>query len=70
MNNLTLMQSIKNPHDHIFLNINQQNNERKIWLVIALTLITMLAEIIAGLIYGSMALLADGIHMFTLLELC
>ena len=34
-------------------------------LVVGLTLATMLAEILAGSIFGSMALLADGWHMGT-----
>jgi cation diffusion facilitator family transporter len=40
-------------------------NERKVLLVVGLTLATMLAEILAGTIFGSMALLADGWHMGT-----
>jgi cation diffusion facilitator family transporter len=32
-------------------------------LVVALTLLTMVIEIVAGLVFGSMALLADGLHM-------
>ena len=32
-------------------------------MVIVLTVITMAAEIICGIIFGSMALLADGWHM-------
>ncbi|MDJ0720554.1 MAG: cation transporter, partial [Desulfobacterales bacterium] len=39
--------------------------ERNTWWVIALTLIMMVAEISAGMIFGSMALLADGWHMGT-----
>ncbi|MEO0651708.1 MAG: cation transporter, partial [Planctomycetota bacterium] len=31
--------------------------------MIALTAVTMVAEIVAGLAFGSMALLADGLHM-------
>ena len=38
-------------------------NERKVLLVVGLTLATMLAEIMAGSIFGSMALLADGWHI-------
>ncbi|ABZ76519.1 cation diffusion facilitator family transporter [Shewanella halifaxensis HAW-EB4] len=39
--------------------------ERNTAYVLVLTIVTMLAEIIAGTIYGSMALLADGWHMGT-----
>lgn len=37
--------------------------ERRTRIVIGLTIVTMVAEITAGLVYGSMALLADGLHM-------
>jgi cation diffusion facilitator family transporter len=52
-------------HDHFFLGSDHQRNERKVWMVIALTTAMMLAEIAAGTIYGSMALVADGWHMST-----
>ncbi|MGE6743378.1 CDF family Co(II)/Ni(II) efflux transporter DmeF [Allorhizobium pseudoryzae] len=52
-------------HAHVFLGENHSRNERKVWLVIALTAVTMVAEIVAGTVYGSMALLADGWHMST-----
>lgn len=52
-------------HAHVFLGENHSRNERKVWFVIALTAATMVAEIIAGTVYGSMALLADGWHMST-----
>ena len=39
--------------------------ERNTWKVISLTLVMMVIEIIAGLLFGSMALLADGFHMAT-----
>jgi len=54
-----------NPHAHVFLGADHRKNERRVWLVIALTVVTMVAEIIAGIVTGSMALLADGWHMFT-----
>lgn len=52
-------------HEHVFLGANQDRNERKVWLVIALTATMMVVEIIAGHVYGSMALIADGWHMST-----
>ena len=52
-------------HDHFFLGSDHQRNERKVWLVIALTVSMMLVEIVAGTLYGSMALVADGWHMST-----
>ncbi|PLA74779.1 cation transporter [Hydrogenovibrio sp. SC-1] len=51
-------------HNHHFVRHSKQN-ERQVWIVLALTVVTMLAEIIAGTVYGSMALLADGWHMST-----
>jgi len=54
-----------NPHAHVFLGADHRKNERRVWLVIALTVVTMVAEIISGIVTGSMALLADGWHMFT-----
>lgn len=52
-------------HDHVFLGEDHARNERRTWLVIALTATMMVAEISAGTLYGSMALLADGWHMST-----
>lgn len=52
-------------HDHFFLGEDHKRNERKVWLVIALTASMMLVEIFAGTVYGSMALVADGWHMST-----
>jgi cation diffusion facilitator family transporter len=51
-------------HSHEFSASNEQG-ERRTRYVLVLTAITMLAEIIAGSVYGSMALLADGWHMST-----
>lgn len=52
-------------HEHVFLGADHQRNERRVWLVIALTATMMVAEIAAGSLYGSMALVADGWHMST-----
>jgi cation diffusion facilitator family transporter len=52
-------------HEHVFLGADHMRNERKVWLVIALTATMMVAEIVAGSIFGSMALTADGWHMST-----
>ncbi|KQY13126.1 CDF family Co(II)/Ni(II) efflux transporter DmeF [Rhizobium sp. Root482] len=56
---------LASPHDHVFLGDNHVRNERRTWLVIAITATMMVVEIIAGTIYGSMALVADGWHMST-----
>ncbi|MBM9592936.1 CDF family Co(II)/Ni(II) efflux transporter DmeF [Roseitranquillus sediminis] len=53
------------PHEHVFLGEDHARNERRTWLVIALTATMMVAEITAGTVFGSMALLADGWHMST-----
>ena len=53
------------PHEHVYLGDNHHRNERRTWLVIAITAAMMVAEITAGNIYGSMALVADGWHMST-----
>ncbi|MDQ0133229.1 cation diffusion facilitator family transporter [Neorhizobium galegae] len=52
-------------HEHVFLGADHERNERKVWLVIALTATMMVAEIVTGSIFGSMALTADGWHMST-----
>ena len=52
-------------HQHDFLGAHHERNERRTRVVIALTLVTMVAEVAAGLAFGSMALLADGWHMAT-----
>jgi cation diffusion facilitator family transporter len=52
-------------HDHVFLGADHDRNARRTWLVIALTATMMVIEIVAGTIYGSMALVADGWHMST-----
>ena len=52
-------------HEHVFLGEGHERNERRTWLVIALTATMMVVEIAAGTITGSMALVADGWHMST-----
>ena len=53
------------PHEHVYLGDNHERNERRTWLVIAITAAMMVVEITAGSIFGSMALIADGWHMST-----
>lgn len=50
-------------HEHRFAIDADGHGERRTWQVVALTAVTMLVEIAAGVAYGSMALLADGWHM-------
>lgn len=56
---------LQSPHDHVFLGDNHARNERRTWIVIAITATMMVVEIAAGSLYGSMALVADGWHMST-----
>lgn len=52
-------------HEHVFLGAGHERNERRTWAVVALTAGMMAVEIAGGLMFGSMALLADGWHMST-----
>ncbi|NKB84697.1 CDF family Co(II)/Ni(II) efflux transporter DmeF [Brucella grignonensis] len=52
-------------HEHVFLGDDHARNERRTWLVIAITASMMVIEIVAGNVFGSMALTADGWHMST-----
>ena len=56
---------ISHIHDHVFLgSAHEENAKRTLW-VVALTVVMMVGEIVAGYLTGSMALLADGFHMAT-----
>lgn len=50
-------------HRHVFGQDRRRAGERRTLLVIALTAATMVLEISTGILFGSMALLADGLHM-------
>jgi len=52
-------------HHHVFLGDRHEANERKTWIVIALCGVMMALEIGGGLLFGSVALVADGLHMST-----
>jgi cation diffusion facilitator family transporter len=52
-------------HSHVFLGGAHARNERKTWGVIAICAAMMVAEIAGGLWFGSVALIADGLHMST-----
>ena len=51
-------------HSHDFVSHNQKGEKRTLYVLI-LTVTTMVVEIAAGTMFGSMALLADGWHMGT-----
>lgn len=53
------------PHDHVYLSTAHDANTRRTLWVVGLTAVTMVGEIVAGYLTGSMALLADGFHMAT-----
>ena len=53
------------PHSHVFLGAGHEQSERRTWWVIALCSAMMVLEIVGGLLYGSIALVADGLHMST-----
>jgi cation diffusion facilitator family transporter len=50
-------------HDHTFGQDRKKSAERRTLIVSIVTVLTMIVEIVAGLAFGSMALLADGLHM-------
>lgn len=50
-------------HSHTFGQDLRRPGETKTLIVIAITGLMMVIEIVAGVVYGSMALLADGLHM-------
>jgi cation diffusion facilitator family transporter len=50
-------------HDHTFGQDRKKSAERRTLIVIVITLVTMTVEVAAGIAFGSMALLADGLHM-------
>ena len=52
-------------HSHNFLSENHSDKEWRTWGVILLCFMAMVIEIICGTIFGSLALVADGIHMST-----
>jgi cation diffusion facilitator family transporter len=52
-------------HPHVFLGAEHDRHERRTWLVVGLTGAMMVAEVVGGTIFGSMAVVADGWHMST-----
>src|ERR1700736_4193475 len=52
-------------HSHVFLGEAHEQSERRTWAVIWLCGAMMVAEIVGGLLFGSIALVADGMHMST-----
>jgi cation diffusion facilitator family transporter len=52
-------------HAHVFLGADHEQAERRTWWVIAICTGMMLAEILGGILCGSVGLVADGLHMST-----
>jgi len=52
-------------HSHVFLGASHAQSERKTWMVIVLCSAMMVAEIVGGIVFNSVALVADGLHMST-----
>ena len=52
-------------HSHVFLGKGHEHAERRTWAVIWLCGAMMALEIVGGALFGSIALVADGLHMST-----
>src|ERR1700751_3977495 len=52
-------------HAHVFLGEKHDHHERRTWFVVALTAATMVAQVTGGTLFGSRAVVADGVHMST-----
>ena len=52
-------------HSHVFLGPDHAGSERRTWAVIWLCTVMMALEIGGGWLFGSIALVADGLHMST-----
>lgn len=53
-----------NSHSHVQA-VSGPGHERSLWIALALTTTFMVAEVIGGLVTGSLALISDAAHMFT-----
>ena len=62
---MNMNEAYSTAHEHIFLGEGHEKNERRTWVVIWLCGAMMIAEIVGGLLFGSIALVADGLHMST-----
>lgn len=56
---------LEDQHSHVFLGAGHVRNERRAWAVIWLCSAMMVLEIGGGIAFGSLALVADGLHMST-----
>lgn len=60
-----LYMPVSGEHSHVFLGNAHEHAERRTWAVIWLCGAMMALEIIGGSLFGSIALVADGMHMST-----
>ncbi len=58
-------QTLSVGHSHVFLSAGHERAERSTWFVIWLCGAMMAIEIVGGALFGSIALIADGLHMST-----
>jgi cation diffusion facilitator family transporter len=59
------MASYSAQHSHVFLDAGHASAEHRTWAVIVLCGAMMALEIVGGFLFGSIALVADGLHMST-----
>ena len=52
-------------HSHVYLGEGHERAEQRSWAVIWLCGLMMVVEIVGGILFGSIALVADGLHMST-----
>lgn len=49
--------------DRVYLGADHARNERRTWIVAVICLITLIGQLVGGLAFNSMALVANGLHM-------
>lgn len=49
--------------DRVYLGADHARNERRTWMVAAICVLTLAAQIVGGFVFNSMALIANGVHM-------
>lgn len=59
------MARVEERHSHVFLGAGHARAERQAWAVIGLCGVMMTLEVVGGILFGSVALVADGLHMST-----
>lgn len=49
--------------DRAYLGADHAHNERRTWIVAGICVLTLVAQLVGGLVFNSMALIANGLHM-------